>query len=55
MAVHRQRVGAPELYRGYTISVFLMGPDFLVFVGEVEIRQFLHLPGCRCERRAALH
>ena len=45
MAVHRQRVGAPELYRGYTISVMLMGPDFLVFVGEVELANFYTSPG----------
>ena len=43
--VVRQSVGAPELYRGSLISVRFMGPDFLCYVGDIEMSGFYISPG----------
>lgn len=42
--VKRQLVGAPEMYRGYLLSVRLMGPDFLAYVDEREMSAFYTSP-----------
>lgn len=44
MTVMRQTVGVPELYRGSLISVRFMGPDFLCYVGDIEMSGFYVSP-----------
>jgi hypothetical protein len=42
--VERQQIGATETYRGFPISVRLMGPDFLAYVGDIEMSGFYISP-----------
>ena len=42
--VDRPQIGATESYRGYPISVRLMGPDFLAYVGDIEMSGFYISP-----------
>jgi hypothetical protein len=44
MTLTRQLVGVPELYRGSLISVRFLGPDFLCYVGDIEMSGFYISP-----------
>lgn len=45
MSLQRQIVGSPELYRGSTITVRLLGPDYICYVDDVEMSAFYLTPG----------
>lgn len=40
MAIERKVVGTPSKYRGKTITVRFMGPDFLGYVNDIELSGF---------------
>lgn len=40
MAVKREVVGDPYMYRGRLVSARYMGPDLLAFVNDVELPHF---------------
>lgn len=44
MAIERQKMGAPEEYRGYLISLVYLGPDFLSYVDDREMPNFYMTP-----------
>lgn len=40
MSVARPAAGPPHLYRGHLIQVRVMSPDFLCYVGDIELSGF---------------
>lgn len=40
----RTKFCAPEMYRGRTISIVFLGPDFLAYVDDIELSAFYISP-----------